>query len=93
MTLFGSYAGLLLGSPSCSRSYKKSLYVDDGVSLMELVSRVVLGPGLSKALNTSAVDLFSDCSTTKHPLAVVFLRNSAVTMISLSSLTLETVAL
>ena len=59
---------------------------------MELV-RVVLGPGLSKALNTSAEDSFPDCSTTKHPLAVVLLMNSAVTMISPSSLTLETVAL
>ena len=60
---------------------------------MVLVSRVVLGPGLSKALNTSAVDSFPDCSTIKHPLAVVFLRNSAVTIISPSSLTLVTVAL
>ena len=60
---------------------------------MVLVRVVVLGPGLSKALNTSAVDSFPDCSTTKHPLAVVFLRNSTVTLISPSSLTLETVAL
>ena len=57
------------------------MYVEGG-TLSMVATRVVSDSGLSKALNSSG-DPSSDCSTMKHPVAVVLAMKLTVTMIPL----------